>query len=62
MTEQNAPRAVAAHPTLLRRGFLLCQDSATVVAIPEDTGVCPVHNTEGCALWYVPWADVRSQS
>lgn len=48
---------VAAHPTLLRRGFLLCSDSADAVAIGTD-GICPVHRDGACAIWYVPWADV----
>lgn len=61
MTAHN-PRATVPipHPTILRRGVLLCSDSAPerVVHIAAD-GHCPVHDSGACALWYVPWADAQ---
>lgn len=48
------------HPTILRRAVLLCSDSAPESVVQCDAdGICPVHESGACALWFVPWADAQ---
>lgn len=47
------------NPKLLRRAWLLCADSTVLTQIDDD-GICPVHRSAACALWFIPWQDAVS--